>query len=75
MEIGLRNFMQDTKTSLADIWLCSSANAAKLLGISETKGSIETGKDADLILLDEEFHVRMTMIGGRVVFSQNLPGI
>jgi N-acetylglucosamine-6-phosphate deacetylase len=75
MEIALRNFMQDTRTSIADIWQCSSANAARLLGISETKGNIEIGKEADLILLDEEFNVEMTMVGGRIVFSQNLPGI
>lgn len=75
MEVALRNFMEDTHSSLAEVWQCSSANAARLLGFSETKGSIETGFDADLILLDEEFNVRMTMIGGRIVFSRNLPGI
>jgi len=75
LEFGLRNFMQDTKSSLAEVWQCSSANAARLIGISDTKGSIGTGKDADLILLDEEFNVRMTMISNRIVFSRNLPGI
>ena len=75
MEIGLRNFIQDTKTSLADVWQCSSINAARMIGVSDTKGSIEAGKDADLILLDEDFNVRMTMIGGRIIFSMNLPGI
>jgi N-acetylglucosamine-6-phosphate deacetylase len=75
MEIAMRNFMKDTKTSLADIWQCGSANAARVLGISDSKGSIEAGKAADLILLDEEFNVRMTMIGGRIVFSLNLTGI
>ena len=75
LEAGLRNFMEDTKTTLADVWQCSSANAAHMIGVADKKGSIEIGKDADLILVDEEFKIRMTMIGGRVVFSRNMPGI
>ena len=75
MERALRNFMQDTKASLADVWQCSSANAARVLGISDTRGSIEAGMDADLVLLDADFRVRMTMVAGEVVFSNDLPGI
>ncbi len=75
LEAGLRNFMEDTKTTLADVWQCSSANAARMIGVGDKKGSIEIGKDAGLILVDEEFKIRMTMIGGRVVFSRNMPGI
>lgn len=50
----------------------ASLNPAKLLGIEETCGSIEAGKHADLIALDDDGCVRLVMIGGEVVYN-NLP--
>jgi N-acetylglucosamine-6-phosphate deacetylase len=48
----------------------TSANPARLLGLSETYGTIEEGKRADLTALDETGRVRLTLIGGRVAFEQ-----
>ena len=39
---------------------------AKILGIEKDYGSIETGKRADLIAMDERGNVEMAIIGGRV---------
>ncbi|MEU9865287.1 N-acetylglucosamine-6-phosphate deacetylase [Streptomyces sp. NPDC047971] len=41
-----------------------SANPARLLGIDDTVGSLEPGKDADLVVLDENFDVRGVMRKG-----------
>jgi N-acetylglucosamine-6-phosphate deacetylase len=41
---------------------------AQLLGIDDRKGSIETGKDADLILLDRDCSVRATIVSGETVY-------
>lgn len=45
----------------------ASANPAKLLGMDKTLGSIEVGKRADLVALDQAGNVKMTMIGGQIV--------
>ncbi|MER7666511.1 N-acetylglucosamine-6-phosphate deacetylase [Streptomyces sp. NPDC096193] len=42
-----------------DIVRAISANPAKLLGMDDTIGSLEPGKDADLVVLDENF----TLVG------------
>jgi N-acetylglucosamine-6-phosphate deacetylase len=42
----------------------ASANPAKLLGLESSRGTIETGKRADLVALDERGNVILTMIGG-----------
>jgi N-acetylglucosamine-6-phosphate deacetylase len=45
----------------------ASLNPAKLLGIDKDYGSIEVGKRADLVVLDESGNVKMTIIGGKVL--------
>lgn len=41
-----------------------SANPAKLLGMDDRIGSLEAGKDADIVVLDAEFEVRGVMRKG-----------
>ena len=47
----------------------SSLNPARLLGIDQDYGSIEEGKRADLVALDEKLNVQLTMIGGEIALS------
>ncbi len=42
----------------------ASLNPARLLGIDDECGSIEEGKRADLVALDQDSKVRLTLIGG-----------
>ncbi len=44
----------------------ASANPARLLNIEKTHGTIETGKRADLVALDEQGNVKLTLIGGKI---------
>ena len=46
---------------------CSSVNPAKCLGIYKERGSIECGKQADVVLLDEDLNVKMVIKNGNVV--------
>ncbi len=69
MERALQNVCFATGRALAEMWITSSLNAARAIGISAQKGSLEVGKDADLVLLDESFNVRSTIVQGEVVFS------
>ena len=44
-------------------------NPATTIGIADRKGSIEVGKDADIVVLDEQFNVKKTIIGGIVRYE------
>lgn len=47
----------------------ASFNPARLLGVDRLTGSIETGKRADLVALDDEGQVRLTLVGGRIAYE------
>lgn len=51
--------------SVADCVRMAATNPARLMGIDDRKGSIERGKDADLILFDENFRLQSVWIGGK----------
>jgi N-acetylglucosamine-6-phosphate deacetylase len=70
MNRALRNFMQATGEPLEKIWMASSLNAARSIKVSHRKGSLEVGKDADLVLVDNEINVYLTMAEGRIVFRR-----
>jgi N-acetylglucosamine-6-phosphate deacetylase len=69
MDRALRNILQATGLPLREAWPMSSLNAARAIGLSAAKGSLEVGKDADLVLLDSELEVRLTIAEGDVVFA------
>lgn len=54
---------------LEDVARMASSNPARLLGVDQDCGSIEEAKRADLVALDMEGNVRLTIIGGRVAFD------
>ncbi len=64
---GLRNLLQATGEPLEKVWKASSLNAARSINISDRKGSIEVGKDADLVLVDDDINIHLTMAEGRIV--------
>jgi N-acetylglucosamine-6-phosphate deacetylase len=51
----------------ADISKMASANPARLLGLDNTLGTIDIGKRADLVGLDEKGELKFTMVGGQIV--------
>ena len=50
--------------SYADLARMASSNPARLLGVDRVCGSIEVGKRADLVALDQNGNVKLTLIGG-----------
>jgi len=52
-----------SETELARV---ASLNPARLVGVDGECGSVEEGKRADLVALDPEGRVRLTLVGGRI---------
>ncbi|MGD9108065.1 MAG: N-acetylglucosamine-6-phosphate deacetylase [Gammaproteobacteria bacterium] len=69
MDCAIRNFMQFTRCDLSSIIKLTAVNPAKKLGIFDRKGSVAVGKDADFVVLDDKFQVRMTVCRGQIVYQ------
>ncbi|MFH2025438.1 MAG: amidohydrolase family protein, partial [bacterium] len=69
-EIGAR-FQKFTSCSLEEAVNSISLNPARLLGLDDCKGRLETGRDADLVVMDPDFSIDLTMVGGNVVYRKN----
>ena len=63
--VALLNLLKFTGRPLAEVLPILSENPAKLIGIYDRKGSIEDGKDADLVLLDEENKISEVFVRGQ----------
>jgi N-acetylglucosamine-6-phosphate deacetylase len=54
--------------SYVDLARMASLNPARLLGLDQVCGSIELGKRADLVALDQHGNVTLTLIAGNPCF-------
>ena len=43
-------------------------NPARMIGVDDRKGSIQAGKDADLVVLNDDYSVEMTYARGKKAF-------
>jgi N-acetylglucosamine-6-phosphate deacetylase len=69
MDKAVRNAIAAADLSLAEALQMASYNPARVIGMEEKKGSLEPGKDADIVLLDDGLKVALTMVGGKVVYQ------
>ena len=67
---GLRNLTQTLHLPLSEAVKMSSLNAARHFHLDHALGSLKAGKQADLILIDENFQVLETIVEGRTVYRQ-----
>ncbi len=68
-QIALK-FKEFTGCSLEAAINSVSKTPAEVLGLGNRKGTIGQGKDADLVLFDNDFSIYTTVIGGHVVYKK-----
>ena len=66
MNEGLKNLIQYTGDSLDNLWRVTSLNQAIALNIEAQKGSLKVGKDADIVIVDDEITVQTTIKAGAI---------
>ena len=66
---GVWNVYINSDIPLYECVNCASLNPATVLGVEKSKGSLEKGKDADIIITDSQFKVKKTIIRGEVKYE------
>lgn len=66
MNVACRNIMSHTNCGIAQAFLMGSRNPARVLGLDDEIGTIEEGKRADLVFVDDVFNVKKVILGGKV---------
>ena len=67
MNAVVKNAVAWTGAPVYEMVKCASLIPAKVIGVSKHKGSLKPGKDADIIICDENFNVTSTMVEGKLV--------
>jgi len=70
LDLAVRNAGRLLGLDIPQAVRMASANPARVLGLGGRKGQIKEGFDADLVLLDEDLHVKQTWVGGACRFKQ-----
>lgn len=70
MDRVVRTVHSLTGLPLAEVVLSATETPARIMGLDATKGSIEEGKDADIVIFDDDVNILHTIIGGRVFYTK-----
>ncbi len=55
---------------LQEVIQMASATPARIMKIDDKKGSLVAGKDADIVIFDDNINVQTTIVNGRVVYNK-----
>ena len=65
----VRTMINLAGVSLLDAIKMITLNPARMMGVQHTKGSLSVGKDADLVIFNENIEIQKTIVEGRIVYS------
>ncbi len=66
MDMACKNVMSHTNCGIAQAFIMASTNPAKAIGLYDELGSIEIGKRADFVFVDDIFSVKKVVLGGEI---------
>ena len=65
----VRNMVTLADVSLLDAVRMASTTPARIMGVNARKGTLAVGKDADIVIFDDQFTVQATLVNGRHIYS------
>lgn len=66
MNKAIKNMIEYSGARLTEALRMSSLNGAKVIGLAKKVGVLTVGKDADIVVLDRDFNVEMTLLRGKI---------
>jgi len=65
----VRNMISLADVSMIDAVRMMTSTPARIIGVLDRKGTLTKGKDADIVIFDENIKVETTIIKGKVAYS------
>lgn len=65
----VRTMHQDAGIGLLETVQMITSTPARIIGLSDVKGSITVGKDADIVIFDKDINIINTIIQGKSIYS------
>ncbi|GAB3019047.1 N-acetylglucosamine-6-phosphate deacetylase [Niabella terrae] len=66
----VRTVVKQADIPLADAIKMMTETPARIMGIDARKGSLATGKDADIVVFDPDINILKTFVKGRLIYSK-----
>ena len=66
---AIKNMVEKVDVPITEAVRMASLNGAKVLNVEHKKGIIATGKDADLVLMDKNYNVQLTIFEGQIKYN------
>lgn len=63
------NMLKHTQLPIYEVVAMATINAARVIHADDRKGSLEAGKDADIVIFDNDINIIKTIKRGRIVYS------
>lgn len=70
MDKAVKNMVNKIGIQLPKAIQMASYNPAKSIGIDDKKGSLEPGKDADIVILNKNLETELTIVAGKIVYRR-----
>lgn len=70
MDKAVKNMVNKIGIQLPKAIQMASFNPARSIGVENRKGSLEPGKDADIVILNKKLEVELTMVASKVIYRR-----
>jgi N-acetylglucosamine-6-phosphate deacetylase len=66
----VRTVMKMADVPLIDAIRMITSTPARIMKVADKKGSLMAGKDADIVIFDQDINIKTTMVKGRIVYKK-----
>lgn len=66
----VRTMINMTGVSIAEAVKMITATPARIMGVQDKKGELIVGKNADIVIFDEDINIQTTIVKGKIVYQR-----
>ena len=70
LNMAVKNMVETANAKVTEAVRMASLNGAKVINTDHKKGILAVGKDADIVVLNNDYEVETTILGGRIAYQK-----